>query len=177
MKKTEKSIFVDNLIEELKAAKSAILVDYSGLDVKAQQELKKRLSEVDSKLMVVKNTLFRIAGEKADLPEDALEDTVLSGQTALVLSQEDPISPLSVLAKFAKEFETPQLKVGIIENSFQDKEKLDRLSKLPGKEALFAQAVGVIASPTYALVGTLQANLQNLVFVLDKAKSQKGGDK
>lgn len=175
MKKAEKTFFVSNLTEELKSAKTAILVDYSGLSVKMQQELKKRLSSIGAKMLVVKNTLFKLAGEKAKLPKEVLDETALTGQTAIIFSEDDPIAPLSVLGKFALEFDTPQLKVGIVEGLFRDKEDLTRLSKLPKKELLVSQAVSAIAAPTYALINTLEANLQKLVFTLD-AKSKSGGD-
>jgi large subunit ribosomal protein L10 len=175
MKKGEKSFFVANLAEELKSAKSTILINFSGMGVKTQQELKKRLSEVNARMMVVKNTLFKLAGKEAKIPKETLTDSVLAGQTALILADEDPISPLQILAKFTKEFEVPQLKVGIVEGYFQDKEALITLSKLPGKEALVTQAVGAIGAPIYSLMGTLQGNLQKLVFVLNQAKL-KGGE-
>ena len=175
MKKGEKSFFVANLAEELKTAKSTILINFSGMGVKTQQELKKRLSEVNARMMVVKNTLFKLAGKEAKIPKETLTDSVLAGQTALILADEDPISPLQILAKFTKEFEVPQLKVGIVEGYFQDKEALVALSKLPGKEALVAQAVGTIGGPIYSLMDTLQGNLQKLVFVLNQAKL-KGGE-
>lgn len=175
MKKGQKTFFVENLAEELKSAKSAILINFSGMGVKTQQELKKRLSKVDAKMLIVKNTLFKLAGEKADIPKETLSDTALTGQTALILTEKDPISPLQVLGKFAKEFEVPQLKVGIVEGYFQNKEELVKLSKLPGKDTLVAQVVGSIAAPMYGLIGTLQGNLQKLIFVLNQAK-QKGGE-
>ena len=65
MKKAEKVVFVDSLKIELKDAKSVILVNYAGLAVKPQQELKKRLLEVGGKMIVVKNTLLSRAAESA----------------------------------------------------------------------------------------------------------------
>jgi large subunit ribosomal protein L10 len=124
-------------------------------------------------MIVVKNTLFKLAGEKAKIPSEVLTDTVLAGQTAVILTEKDPISPLQVLSEFAKEFDIPQLKVGIIEGYFQNEEQLVKLSKLPGKDALVSQVVGAIASPMYGLIGTLEGNLQKLVFVLNEAKNQK----
>ena len=173
MKKGQKTFFVENLTEELKSANSVILINFAGMDVKTQQEFKKRLKEVDAKMVVVKNTLFKLAGENAKLPNETLSDTALAGQTALIITEKDPISPLQVLAKFAKEFEVPQLKVGIIEGFFQNEEELAKFSKFPGKDALVAQVMGAIASPMYGLIGTLQGNLQKLVFVLNEAKNQK----
>jgi large subunit ribosomal protein L10 len=174
MKKAEKQTFVDELTSELKNASSIVLIDYTGISVKSQQELKKRLKAVDASMLVVKNTLLKIAGRKAETSEDALTDSVLSGQTALVVSKADPIAPLQVLYRFAKEFELPQLKVGIVEGKFQDKVALTKLSTLPSKEILLGQTVGTIASPLYGIVGVLNANMQKLVYILSEhAKSQK----
>ncbi|MGD8744550.1 MAG: 50S ribosomal protein L10, partial [Candidatus Woesebacteria bacterium] len=97
MKKSEKTFFVQNLTQELKAASSVVLVDYSGLDVKSQQELQRKLSEVEAKMLVVKNTLFKLAGKAAKVAEETLTDTVLSGPTALVITEADPIAPIQVI--------------------------------------------------------------------------------
>jgi len=172
MLKQQKKEFVKTLEFELKEASSVILVDYTGLSVKLQQQLKKNLKEVEANLMVVKNTLFKLAGQNAKVPEEATEDSVLSGPTAMIITQSDPIAPLQVLAKFAKTNQIPQFKVGIIEGSFQDKNQLDTLSKLPGKEALYAQAVGTISQPLNGIVYTLQTKMQDLISILKQA-SQK----
>ena len=168
MKKAEKSFFVQNLTEELKSATSLVLVDFTGLSVKKQQELKKRLAGVNAKILVVKNTLFRLAGKEAKTSDEVLTDTVLTGPTALIIGTADPLAPLTVLGKFAKEYEIPQLKVGIIEGAFQDKEALIKLSSLPGKEVLLGQLVGTLLSPAHGLVSTLQGNLEKLVYILSE---------
>ncbi len=173
MKKAEKPFFVSNLAEEIKDASSVILVDYAGLSVKAQQDLKKRLKEVGATMSVVKNTLFKLAGEKAGVDKEAITDTVLAGPTALVMSEEDPIAPLQVLARFAKEFEIPNFKVGLIEGKFQDKDTLITLSKLPAKDILIAQAVGAIGAPLYGIVGVLNAKMQELVYILNEYQGKK----
>ena len=173
MKKSEKKEIVKNLAKDLKEAKSVILVDYSGLNVSSQQELKKRLKKENAKMVVVKNTFLKLAGNLSKLPKESLEESVLSGQTALVLAEGDPVSPLKVLGEFAKEFAVPQMKVGIIENSFQDKEALNILSKLPGKETLQLQVLGGIAAPIYGMVGVLSANMQKLVFMLEEYRSKR----
>lgn len=169
MKKQEKIDFVKDLEGKMKDAKSVVLVDFTGISVKSQQDLKKRLKEVGSFMVVVKNTLFKIAGQNLKLPEESFSDTILQGPTALIVSGEDPIAPLQVLAKFAKEFELPHFKVGVVEGAFQDKNALEKLSKLPGKEVLFGQVVGSISAPLYGIVGVMQANMQKLVFILQEA--------
>ena len=166
MKKAEKVTFVDNLSKELQDAKSVVLVNYSGLNVKAQQELKKRLREAGAKMVVVKNTLLKRAGESAKIDKGILEDSILQGQTALIISEEDPIAPIQVLGKFAKENEVPKFKVGVIEGMFQDEASLAKLSTLPGRDALLGQLLGTLISPEYGLIGTLQGNLQKLLYIL-----------
>ncbi|OGM19331.1 50S ribosomal protein L10 [Candidatus Woesebacteria bacterium RIFCSPHIGHO2_01_FULL_37_10] len=174
MKKSEKPFYVENLSGQLKSATSVVLVDYSGLSVKKQQELKKRLKEVGAGMYIVKNRLFKLAGTSAKINDETLTDKVLSGPTALVITEADPIAPLQILGKFAKEFEIPQLKVGIVEGRLQDKEHLTRLSILPSKEVLYAQVLGGLSSPMYGIVSVLQGNLQKLVFILnEKVKGER----
>lgn len=177
MKKAEKVLFTDNLTAELKSAKSLVLINYTGLSVKAQQELKKRLKEVGAKMLVVKNTLLKRAAESAKIGKEILTDEVLSGQTALIISEGDPISFIQVIGKFAKEFVSgagfpvPKMKVGIVEGSFQDEATLAKLATLPSRDVLLSQLLGSLMSPTFGLVGTLNGNLQKLIYVL----SQKAG--
>lgn len=172
MKKAEKEIFVKDLREKLEKATSAVLVDYTGLSVKMQQDLKKRLKEVGASMLIVKNTLFKLSGKGAEYPEDILSDTVLTGPTALIVTDGDPIAPIQIIAKFAKEFELPQFKVGVVDKAFQDKSALTRLSLLPSKEVLYAQVVGSISAPMYGIVGTLQGNLQKLIYLLTEASNK-----
>lgn len=172
MKKQEKVFFVSNLTEEIKSAKSVILVNYAGLSVKAQQELKKRLTEVGAKMLVVKNTLLKRAGEAAKVDSQVLSDTVLAGQTALILASEDSIAPLSTLGRFSKEFEVLSFKVGVIDGAFQDSEVLLKLSNLPSKDALLGQLLGVLMGPSYGLISTLNANTEKLLYILNQKTSQ-----
>lgn len=173
MKKQEKTFLVDNLTAELKDATGIVLINYSGMNVKSQQKLKKSLKEVGAKMVVVKNTLLKIAGEKAGVDKNFLEDTILNGQNALIISSNDPIAPISILGKFSKENESPKFRVGVIDGNFQDKDSLETLSSLPGKDVLLGQVLGSLLSGLYNLTGTLNANLQNLVSILDqKSKSE-----
>jgi large subunit ribosomal protein L10 len=178
MKKTEKVTFVKKLQEELGRAKSVILVNYAGLGVKAQQELKVRLTEANGRMIVVKNTLLKLAGEAAGIDKEIMTDEVLSGQTALIVADGDPIAPIQVLGKFAKEFVStageavPKFKVGVVEGSFHDSLSLSQISLLPGRDALLGQVLGTLMGPQYGLVGTLNGNLQKLVYIIKQASNQ-----
>lgn len=163
------------LTDAFNNAKSVTFVDYTGMSVAVQQDLRNQLRNAGSQMFVTKNTLTKIAGKNANLPEEAINDEVLVGQTALIVGNDDAVSPIQILGKFSKENEVPHLKAGIVEGIFQNKEGLIKISKMPNKEQLQANVVGAIGAPIYGLLGTLQGNLQKLVYVLDQAK-MKGGD-
>jgi len=167
---------VDSLAKAFTAAESVTFVDYAGMGVKLQEELKKRLREASGEMVVAKNTLIKLAGKEAGLDEAALTDEVLAGQTAMITAGEDAVAPIQVLGKFIKEFEMPKLKAGVVEGKFQNSEALLMISKLPGREVLNAQVLGAIMAPMYSLVGTLQGNLQKLVFILGQVKEKGGGE-
>lgn len=178
MKKLEKTVLIENLSKELKGAKSVVLVNYAGLSVKAQQELKSRLGQAGARMLVVKNTLLKRAAEDAKLDEKVLTDEILSGQTAIVIGNDDAVSPIQILGKFAKEFvsaagdPTPKFKIGVVEGSLQGEADLARLSTLPGRDVLLGTLLGTLMGANYSLVGTLNGNLQKLVYTLDTASKK-----
>ncbi len=173
MLKAQKVTFVEDLTGKLKEAKSLVLVNYSGLNVKAQQDLKDKLNAAGARMVVIKNTLLKRAGQAAKIDEGMLEDSILQGQTALVISNEDAVAPIQILGKFAKENEVPKFKVGIIDGMFQDTASLTKLSVLPGRDVLLGQVLGSLVSPMYGLVGTLNGPMQQLIYTLKRAGEQE----
>lgn len=173
MLKADKKVLVQDLSKTLQGANSVVLVNYSGLNVKGQQELKTRLNAVDARMIVVKNTLLKIAASEAKLDMKAFTDDILQGQTALVVATGDSVAPIQVLGKFAKEFELPKFKVGIVEGTFSSDSDLAKISTLPTKDVLLSQVLGSLMSSMYGLVGTLNGNMQKLVYIL---KTKAGGD-
>lgn len=173
MLKTEKRELVKDLSKTLQDAKSVVLVNYTGLNVKGQQELKTRLNAVNARMIVVKNTLLKIAASEAKLDMQAFTTDILQGQTALVVATEDAVAPIQVLGKFAKENELPKFKVGIVDGSFSDELALKKISTLPSKDVLLSQVLGSLMSSMYGLVGTLNGNMQKLIYIL---KTKAGGD-
>ncbi len=173
MNKQNKKDLVVKLTPRLKRASSIVFVNYTGLSVTLQQKLKLELKAIGSDMTVVKNTLIKIAGKEAGLNDEILTDEVLSGQTALILTEGDAIAPIQTLGRFVKENQVPQFKVGVIEGAFQNKEALVKISTLPTKEVLYSQVVGSLMSPMYGLVGTLNGNMQKLLYIL-KGVSTRG---
>lgn len=172
LNRQKKEIQVGEITSTFESATAVVLVNYAGLTVKKQQELKKALKTINASMFVAKNNLMQIAGSNAKLPNEAFTDEVLAGPTAVVVTKEDPIAPLQILAKFAKENEIPQFKVGVVEGSFHDKAGLSKLASLPSKDVLFGQVVGAIASPMYGIVSVMEANIQKLLYILQAASKK-----
>ena len=177
MKRSEKVKLVENLIPLLSSAKSIILTDITGIRVNDQNRLRRMMREVDAKLLVVKNTLLsralnQISNFKFPHSKDSGQailnlQSSLSGQTAIIVSQTNEVEPVQALGKIIRELDMPKLKVGVISGNIYDESALVRISKLPGREVLSAQVVGTLASPLSNLIGTLQGNLQKLLFILN----------
>lgn len=178
MKRPQKVTFVQNLTGSLEKAKSLVLVDPTGLPVKQQEILRRRLSEVGGTVSVTKNTLLlralrQITNYKSQITE--IEPS-LTGQTAVIIANEDELAPLQILGKFIKEFDLPKLKVGIVGREVQNTSNLLALARLPGQVALRAQVVASLMGPMYGLVGTLQSKMQELVYILNARANSGGGE-
>jgi large subunit ribosomal protein L10 len=170
MKKQDKSVLIEKLTKNFKEAKSISLVDFTGMDIVAQQDLKKRLREATSKMIVAKNTLIKRALDEAKLPKELTDKAILSGQTAVVIGlndlNADGIAPIQTIGKFATENEALKFKAGILEGLFQDKNAMIAISKLPSKEVLNGQIVAAVVGPMYSLINNLENKMQELFYIL-----------
>lgn len=167
--KQEKKDYVDSLSGKMASAKSVVFVDYAGMSVSQQQDFKAALRQAGATMLVAKNTLIKIAATNAGYPEESYSGETLQGQTAMVLSSEDAVAPIQILGKYAKDNEIPKIRSGVVEGIYQDQTGIVKISNLPSREQLQANVVGATASPLYALLGTLQGNMNKLVWIL-KAK-------
>ena len=161
---------VERLIDRLQGIQGLVLADFTGLSVADTTEFRRRCREANLQYTVVKNRLAKRAVEEVGLSD--LSD-YLRGPTGLLLTQEDPISPIRLIAAFEKEFGRPSVKVGWIEGEIVDKENVKRLATLPSREELIARAVAGIGGPLSGFVGTLSALLQSLVGTIDSIAKQK----
>ncbi len=168
--KQEKVDAVKMLSDAFKSAHSATFIDYTGMNVVAMNNLRTKLSEVGARILIAKNTLIGIAAHEAKMPEEL--SSVLEGQTAVIFGDNDAVAPIQAIGKFTKETELATFKAGIVEGAFQDKVGLTKISTLPNREQLYANTLGAISAPLYGIVGTLQGNLQKLVYLLDQKSKQ-----
>lgn len=156
-----KKAVVDALTSKVKEASSVVFVDYKGITVAQDTELRKQFREAGVDYAVVKNTLTNFAAKNAgyDFSE------VLNGTTAMASTTGDPIAPARIVCEFAKKNKNVlSIKGGLVEGSVLTAEQLNSFGELPSKDALIAQVLGTFLAP-----------ISSLAFVLDQIRIQKEG--
>lgn len=151
----EKEAIVEALAEKIKASGTGVLVDYKGLTVAEDTELRRSLRAAGVDYSVVKNSLVGFAFEKAGY--EGLQD-VLVGTTSLALASDDVVAPAKLICKFAKENKDKiSVKGGFIEGKVVPVEEIIALSKVPSKEDLISKTLYCLMSPLQGLAIALQA--------------------
>ena len=152
---SEKQAVVAALAEVLKNASSGVLVDYKGITVAEDTALRHELRENGVGYAVVKNTLLRRALDDVNLGE---LDEVLSGTTSMAVSNDDPIAPMRIVNKYAKQMgDRFNIKAGFMDGKVLPLEDVLALSELPSKDALLAQVLGMLLMPLTSLAAVTKA--------------------
>ena len=155
-----KQPIVQAIADDIKDAQSVVLVDYRGLTVAQDTELRKQLREAGVIYKVCKNTMMKRAFEGTEFA--GLEE-YLEGPSALVVSKDDATAPARIICKFAKTAEALEVKAGVVEGNVYDAAGINELSKVPSREELLSQ-----------LLGSLQSPITNLARVLNQIAEQGG---
>ena len=152
---SEKQAIVSALVDVLKNANSGVLVDYKGITVAEDTALRHELRENGVGYAVVKNTLLRRALDDVNLGE---LDEVLNGTTSMAVSNDDPIAPMRIVNKYAKQMgDRFNIKAGFMDGKVLPLEDVLALSELPSKDALLAQVLGMLLMPITSLAAVTKA--------------------
>lgn len=149
----QKSAVIERLTNSFKGAKSAAFADYQGLTVPQADTLRQKAREAGVEYMVAKKTLLTRAAKDAGYDFDA---KTMPGMLGVAFSSEDEVAPAKVLGDMTKDTSL-QLVGGIFDGAVVPKEKVDALSKLPGKQDLLAMLVGTLNGVPGAFVRALNA--------------------
>jgi large subunit ribosomal protein L10 len=168
--KAQKQETVTALATRLKRATTLYVTDFTGLDVAKMTQLRRRLRQAGTEFVVVKNTLARRALGDAQFP--GLEQH-LAGPTGLVLAGADPVAAAKVLADFAKEFEKPAIKVGLVDGKAVTPAQVTRLASLPSRMELLSQLGGALQAPLAGFAGALNGLLMNMVGALEALRAKR----
>lgn len=169
--KQQKEEVVNTLSDRFSNMKSAVFVDYSGLNVKSVEQLRSSLREEEVSYQVAKKTLIKLALEKAGLKD--IDVMSLSGQIAVATSEQDEVMPARLLKKFQKDNEALAILGGILEKKYAERARILELADLPTRDELIARVIGSIRAPLSGLVNVLQGGMRNFVNVLSAIKDQK----
>jgi len=157
-----KKATVDALAEKLQNATAAVFVDYKGINVAQDTELRNQFRAAGVEYTVVKNTLTRFAANKVGYSEF---DELLNGTTSMACTTGDPIAPARIISEFAKKNkDVVKIKGGMVEGKVLSIDELKAFGELPSKDALIAQVLGTFLAPITALA-----------FVLDQICQNQGG--
>ena len=166
----EKAGKVAELKDLLSSSKGAVLVDYCGLTVAEDTELRSKMREAGVKYMVAKNTFIRIAAKEAGI--EGL-DAYLEHNTAVAFSAEDPVAPAKILSDFSKDHKALEIKAGILDGKVIALDEVKALAELPSREELLAKLVGSMQAPISGLVNVLQGTIRNFVYTLEAVRQKK----
>ena len=145
---------VAEVVDVLKEAQTGVIVDYRGLTVEEDTDLRTKLRNANVKYFVIKNTLLLRACKEVGL--EALEEA-LHGPTAIAVSSEDAVAPAKVLSDYAKDNEKLEIKSGFMDGAVMSLDEIKKLAATPNFETLIAKMMGSLNSPISALARTLQA--------------------
>ena len=139
-----KQPIVQEISEQIKDAQSVVVVDYRGLTVAEDTQLRKQLREAGVAYKVYKNTLVNFAIKGTDF--ESLSD-VLEGPNAFAISTTDATAPARVIAKFSKTAPALEIKAGVVEGTFYDADGMKAIATIPSREELLSKFLGSIQSP------------------------------
>ena len=159
---SEKKAVVEALAERFKGASAGVFVDYRGITVAEDTQLRRELVSNEVEYSVVKNTLTRFALEKAGLSD---LDSVLNGTTSLATSAGDPIAPIRIINEYSKKMgDRFNIKAAFMDGKVLDAQEIEEIAALPSKDALYAKVLGTMLAP-----------ITSLAVVLGQILEQQGG--
>ena len=171
MARADKVEKVDELAKEFTSSSGAVLTDYRGLTVTDATELRRSLREMDTRFVVAKNTLARLAAKKAGL--DGLLP-MLEGPTALAFLRGDAVAGAKALLDLTKKYPAVEVKGALVDGMVMDGEQAKGLASLDSKEVSFGKIAGMLQAPLSRMVYLLQAPLSRIAFAIGEHARQGG---
>jgi large subunit ribosomal protein L10 len=173
MNRDQKAAVIEEIAADITASQAIFAIDYRGISVAQADTLRARLREADAVFRVVKNSLTERAAEQAGAPELM---PLLQGPTALTFVRGDAAAAAKAVADFTRATQLLAFKGGLMDGAALSGADVTAISRLPSREVLYGQLVGLIANPLAGLARTLNALIGGLAVGLGGVLSQKQDD-
>jgi large subunit ribosomal protein L10 len=173
MNREQKAAVIEQIAADITASQAVFAVDYRGITVAQADALRARLRDCDASFRVVKNSLTERAAEQAGVAELR---PLLEGPTALTFVRGDAAAAAKAIADFARTTQLLAFKGGLMDGAALSGADVTQIARLPSRDVLYGQLVGLIASPIAGLARTLSALIGGLAVGLGGVLEQRGGD-
>ena len=157
---SEKQAIVAALTEKLQGSVAGVIVDYSGITVSEDTEMRRKLRENNVDYAVVKNTLLRFAINNSGLSE---LDSLLNGTTSLAVSADDPVAPAKIIKEYADKLNGRfEIKGGFMDGKVISLDEVNALASIPALPVLQAQVLGTMLAPITSFAVVIKAIAEKL---------------
>src|SRR3954465_309756 len=170
MKREQKAAAIAEIVDQIKESDAVFAVDFRGISVPQAADVRTRLRDADASFRVVKNTLTERAADEAGT--ESLK-ALLEGPTALTFVRGDAALAAKAIASFTRETQLLTFKGGLLDGDTLDAEQILAISRLPAREVLYGQLVGMVASPIPGLARGLNALLSGVAIALNEVLGKK----
>jgi large subunit ribosomal protein L10 len=170
MNREQKAATIEALAAEIEGSDAIFAVDYRGISVPQAAELRTKLRDADATFRIVKNSLTERAADQVGV--ESLKP-MLSGPTALTFVRGDAALAAKAIADYARATQLLPFKGGLMDGEVLAVDQIRAISRLPAREVLYGQLVGIVASPVTGLVRTLGALVGGLAVALGQVREKK----
>ena len=153
---------VADIKQKFEKAQSAVLVDYRGLNVAEDTELRNQLRKAGVEYAVLKNTMINLAIQDMGLDDMKAH---LEGPTAVAFGYEDAIAPAKVLSEFVKKSKKMTIKCGVCDGAYLDEAGVQALANTPSREVLIAK-----------IMGSMMSSVSKFVYALEAIRKKQAGE-
>lgn len=170
MNRDQKAAAVAEIADQIRESDAVFAVDYRGISVTQIADVRTKLRDSDATFRVVKNSLTERAADDAGM--EGLKE-LLAGPTALMFVRGDAASAAKTIATFNKETQLLEFKGGVMDGVALEVSQIKAIAKLPSRQVLYGQLVGVVAAPITGLVRGLGGLLGGLAVALGQLQQKK----
>jgi large subunit ribosomal protein L10 len=165
-----KKYMIKELSDKFRSSPGLFVTDIAGLPNKEMETLRRNLRAAKADYMVVKNSICRLALKELKL--DQLNN-LIEGTIGIGMGGDDPVLTSKILVNFSRDHKSLKIKGAILEGALIGPDRINELALLPPRQVLLALLIGGIKAPISNLVNLLQANIRNLVSVLNNINKKK----